>query len=169
MFKTEREMQDLFVSLLKQRKTCGLIFEEVGNRNFFFRTDVVEYQNRDLIIGYELKLHDFNKLIKQCIETNKFFDKVYMVVPEEKIEKLKKTIADYKTPYLKTKEKIEKFGIIGVAKDKYKIHKGSKGLKMRNYDEIGKKDSVTWYTQMIQDLIIRGYYKSGENKMKSYK
>lgn len=36
MFSSEREMQDLFVTLLKKKKTCGLIFEEVGNRNFFF-------------------------------------------------------------------------------------------------------------------------------------
>lgn len=35
MFTSEREMQDIFVELLKKRKTCGLIFEEVGNRNFF--------------------------------------------------------------------------------------------------------------------------------------
>lgn len=47
MFVSEREMQDTFVSLLKKRKTCGLIFEEVGNRNFFFRTDVVEYKIND--------------------------------------------------------------------------------------------------------------------------
>ena len=29
MFSSEREMQDLFVILLKKKKTCGLIFEDV--------------------------------------------------------------------------------------------------------------------------------------------
>lgn len=39
MFTSEREMQNIFVNFLRKRKTCGMIFEEVGNRNFFFRTD----------------------------------------------------------------------------------------------------------------------------------
>ncbi len=82
MFNSEREMQDLFVSLLKKKKTCGLIFEEVGNRNFFFRTDVVQYKNRNEIVGYELKLKDFNKLIEQSIYTLDFYDKSYVVIPE---------------------------------------------------------------------------------------
>lgn len=82
MFNSEREMQDTFVSLLKQRKTCGLIFEEVGNRNFFFRTDIVEYKDRTNIIGYELKLDDFRKVVEQSIKTLELFDKSYIVIPD---------------------------------------------------------------------------------------
>lgn len=80
IFKTEREMQDTFVKLLKKRKTCGLIFEELGNRNHFFRTDVVEYKSKKEIVGYELKLKDFNKLIEQLIYTLSVYDKSYAFI-----------------------------------------------------------------------------------------
>ena len=157
MFKTEREMQDLFVALLKQRKTCGLIFEEVGNRNFFFRTDVVEYSNRREIIGYELKLKDFNKLIEQSIYNLSLYDKSYMVIPKDKLESLKKIIDKYPE-----QEKINKIGIIVVNELGYKTIKAPCKESTRDY-----KDS--WKVGLIQDLIIRGYHKSGENKMKSYR
>lgn len=157
MFKTEREMQDLFVALLKQRKTCGLIFEEVGNRNFFFRTDVVEYKNRREIIGYELKLKDFNKLIEQSIYNLSLYDKSYMVIPKDKLESLKKIIEKYPE-----QEKINKIGIIVLDNKVYKTVKAPCKESTRDY-----KDS--WKVGLIQDLIIRGYHKSGENKMKSYR
>lgn len=157
MFNSEREMQNLFVALLKQRKTCGEIFEEVGNRNFFFRTDVVEYKNRREIIGYELKLKDFNKLIKQSIYNLSLYDKSYIVIPKDKLENLKKIIAKYPE-----QEKINKIGIIVVNEKGYKIVKAPCKESTRDY-----KDK--WKVGLIQDLIIRGYHKAGENKMKSYK
>lgn len=157
MFKSEREMQDLFVSLLKQRKTCGKIFEEVGNRNFFFRTDVVEYKNRREIIGYELKLKDFNKLIEQSIYNLSLYDKSYIVIPKDKLESLKKIMKKYPE-----QEKINKIGIIVVNEKGYKIVKAPCKESTRDY-----KDS--WKVTLIPDLIIRGYHKNGKNQMKSYR
>ncbi len=155
MFKTEREMQDTFVKLLKKRKTCGLIFEEVGNRNFFFRTDVVEYKSKTEIIGYELKLKDFKKLIQQVIYTISVYDKSYMVIPISEKEKLLNEIK------LCSDKRIEKIGIIAMDKSKYKIIKSIKE-STRDY-----KDK--WNTTLIPDLIIRGYHKNGNNCCKSYK
>lgn len=157
MFNSEREMQDLFVNLLLQRKTCGEIFEEVGNRNFFFRTDVVEYKNRREIIGYELKLKDFNKLVKQSIYNLSLYDKNYIVIPKDKLENLKKIIAKYPE-----QEKINKIGIIVVNEKGYKTIKAPCEESTRDY-----KDS--WKVTLIPDLIIRGYHKSGKNKLKSYR
>lgn len=157
MFNSEREMQNLFVALLKQRKTCGEIFEEVGNRNFFFRTDVVEYKNRREIIGYELKLKDFNKLIKQSIYNLSLYDKSYIVIPKDKLENLKKIIAKYPE-----QEKINKIGIIVVNEKSYKTIKAPCKESTRDY-----KDS--WKVTLIPDLIIRGYHKLGKNKLKSYR
>lgn len=157
MFKTEREMQDIFVNMLKQRKTCGLIFEEVGNRNFFFRTDVVEYKDRREIIGYELKLKDFNKLIKQSIYNLSLYDKSYMVIPKDRLESFKKIIEKYPE-----QEKINKIRIIIMDKEKYKTIKAPCKESTRDY-----KDS--WKVTLIPDLIIRGYHKAGENQMKSYR
>lgn len=157
MFNLEREMQDLFVRLLKQRKTCGLIFEEVGNRNFFFRTDIVEYKDRRQIIGYELKLKDFNKLIKQSIYNLSLYDKSYIVIPKDRLESLKKIMEKYPE-----QEKINKIGIIVVNEKGYKIVKAPCKESTRDY-----KDS--WKVTLIPDLIIRGYHKNGKNKMKSYR
>lgn len=157
MFNSEREMQDIFIGLLKKRKTCGLIYEEVGNRNFFFRTDVVEYKNRREIIGYELKLKDFNKLIRQSMFNLTLYDKTFMVIPKEKLEILKKVMDKYQD-----KNTINKIGIIIMDKEKYKTIKAPFKESTRDY-----KDS--WKVTLIPDLIIRGYHKNGENKMKSYK
>ena len=106
MFTSEREMQDTFVKLLKKRKTCGLIFEELGNRNHFFRTDVVEYKSKKEIIGYELKLKDFKKLVEQSLGTLTVYDKSYIVVPKGTEEKLLKLINDYPS------DRADKIGII---------------------------------------------------------
>lgn len=156
MFETEREMQDLFVSLLKQRKTCGKIFEEVGNRNFFFRTDVVEYKDRRQIIGYELKLKDFNKLIEQSIYNLSLYDKSYMVIPKDRLESLKKIIEKYQD------QRVNKIGIIVIDGKGYKTVKAPCKESTRDY-----KDS--WKVTLIPDLIIRGYHKNGKNQMKSYR
>lgn len=157
MFKSEREMQDIFVNMLKQRKSCGIIFEEVGNRNFFFRTDIVEYRNRRQVIGYELKLKDFNKLIKQSIYNLSLYDKSYIVIPKDKLENLKKIIAKYPE-----QEKINKIGIIVIDNKTYKTVKAPCKESTRDY-----KDK--WKVTLIPDLIIRGYHKDGINSMKSYK
>lgn len=156
MFNSEREMQDLFVSLLKKKKTCGLIFEEVGNRNFFFRTDVVEYKNRNEIVGYELKLKDFNKLIEQSLYTLDFYDKSYVVIPENSKDSFMEVFNKYKH-YNK-----DSIGIILINSDKYKIVKPAGRESTRKY-----KDK--WYCTLVPDLIIRGYHKDGINRCKSYK
>lgn len=156
MFKSEREMQEIFVSLLKKRKTCGLIYEEVGNRNFFFRTDIVEYKARDNIISYELKLKDFKKLIEQSLYTLSIYDKSYVVVPYTKKEQLLKVLAEY--PY----EAKDKLGIILVNREKYQVIKSPSNESTRNYSD-------KWNVTLVSDLIIRGYYKSGNNACKSYK
>lgn len=156
MFNSEREMQDLFVSLLKKRKSCGLIFEEVGNRNFFFRTDVVEYKNRNEIVGYELKLKDFNKLIEQSLYTLDFYDKSYVVIPENSKNNFMEVFNKYKH-YNK-----DSIGIITINKDKYKVIKSASRESTRKY-----KDK--WYCTLVPDLLIRGYHKDGINRCKSYK
>ena len=156
MFSSEREMQDLFVILLKKKKTCGLIFEEVGNRNFFFRTDVVEYKNRNEIIGYELKLKYFNKLIEQSLFTLNLFDKSYMVIPLEMKNHFLKILNEYPN---KNKDKI---GVIVVSDEKYRVIKAPEKASTRNYKE-------KWHCTLIPDLIIRGYHKDGVNRCKSYK
>ena len=97
-----------------------MIFEEVGNRNFFFRTDVVEYKSKTEIIGYELKLKDFKKLIQQVIYTISVYDKSYMVIPISEKEKLLNEIK------LCSDKRIEKIGIIAMDKNKYKIIKSIK-------------------------------------------
>ncbi len=154
MFKSEREMQDLFVSLLKKRKTCGLIFEEVGNRNFFFRTDIIEYKSRTNIIAYELKLKDFHKLIEQCLKTIRLYNKTYMVIPENKLDSLLSAVEHYEN------KNINKIGIITLNNEKYKIIKQASDT--RDYT-----DSYT--CTLVSDLIIRGYHKDGINSCKSYK
>lgn len=154
MFKAEREMQNKFVSLLKKRKTCGLIFEEVGNRNYFFRTDVVEYKGRNNIIGYELKLKDFHKLIEQCLKTMRLYNKTYMVIPENKLDSLLLAVKHYKN------KNIDKIGIITLNNEKHKIIR--QACDTRDYS-----DSYT--CTLVSDLIIRGYHKDGMNSCKSYK
>ena len=154
MFKSEREMQDIFVSLLKKRKTCGLIFEEVGNRNFFFRTDVVEYKDRNNIVGYELKLKDFNKLIEQCLKTMRLYNKTYMVIPENKLDSLLLAIEHYKN------KNINKVGIITLNNEKRQIVKQASDT--RDYSD-------GYVCTLVSDLIIRGYHKDGINCCKSYK
>ena len=156
MFTSEREMQNIFVNFLKKRKTCGMIFEEVGNRNFFFRTDVVEYKNKTEIIAYELKLKDFNKLIEQLIYTISIYDKNYAVIPENMKDKFLKTLEKY------TDINKNKIGIILMGKEKYKIFKFPHKESTRNYQD-------RWNVTLIPDLIIRGYYKKGINSYKFYK
>lgn len=156
MFKSEREMQDTFVSLLKERKTCGLIFEEVGNRNFFFRTDIIEYKDRTNIIGYELKLDDFKKVIEQTIKTLELFDKSYVVIPWNKREGFIKVFKNF------TDEKKEKIGIIIVNRDEYRCIKLPSRETTRNYNN-------KWNVGLIQDLIIRGYHKDGQHHCITYK
>ncbi len=156
MFTSEREMQDTFVKLLKKRKTCGLIFEELGNRNHFFRTDVVEYKSKKEIIGYELKLKDFKKLVEQSLGTLTVYDKSYIVVPKGTEEKLLKLINDY------TSDRTDKIGIIVMDKNSYKVIKSAQKESTRNWN-------YWWRTVLIPDLIIRGYYKGGINGCKSYK
>lgn len=159
MFVSEREMQDTFVSLLKERKTCGLIFEEVGNRNFFFRTDVVEYKSSLEIIGYELKLSNFKKVIEQSIKTLSLYDKSYIVIPDTSkcYEKLILILNNHKE-----KEKLENIGIMVLNKEKYKVVKSAGKKSVRNYND-------KYVSTLIQDLIIRGYHKNGKNSCKSYK
>lgn len=156
MFTSEREMQNIFVNFLRKRKTCGMIFEEVGNRNFFFRTDVVEYKNKTEIIAYELKLKDFNKLIEQLIYTISIYDKNYAVIPENMKDKFLKTLEKY--PDINK----NKIGIILMGKEKYKIFKSPHKESTRNYQD-------RWNVTLIPDLIIRGYYKKGINSYKFYK
>ena len=156
MFTSEREMQNIFVNFLRKRKTCGMIFEEVGNRNFFFRTDVVEYKNKTEIIAYELKLKDFNKLIEQLIYTISIYDKNYAVIPENMKDKFLKTLEKY--PNINK----NKIGIILMGKEKYKIFKSPHKESTRNYQD-------RWNVTLIPDLIIRGYYKKGINSYKFYK
>lgn len=156
MFTSEREMQNIFVNFLRKRKTCGIIFEEVGNRNFFFRTDVVEYKNKTEIIAYELKLKDFNKLIEQLIYTISIYDKNYAVIPENMKDKFLKTLEKY--PDINK----NKIGIILMGKEKYKIFKSPHKESTRNYQD-------RWNVTLIPDLIIRGYYKKGINSYKFYK
>lgn len=156
MFSSEREMQDLFVKFLKKRKTCGIIFEEVGNRNYFFRTDVVEYKTRDNIIGYELKLKDFKKIIEQSLYTLSIYDKNYVVVPQNMKEQLLKVLDKYPD------ENKNKLGIILINREKYQVIKSPSKESTRNY-----KDK--WNVTLVSDLIIRGYYKSGASACKSYK
>lgn len=156
MFTSEREMQDTFVKLLKKRKTCGIIFEEVGNRNFFFRTDVVEYKNKTEIIAYELKLKDFTKLIEQLIYTLSVYDKNYAVIPENMKDKFLKVLEKY--PDINK----NRIGIILMGKEKYKIFKSPHKESTRNYQD-------RWNVTLIPDLIIRGYYKKGINSYKFYK
>lgn len=158
MFNSEREMQNTFVSLLKQRKTCGLIFEEVGNRNYFFRTDVVEYKSSLEIIGYELKLSNFKKVIEQSIKTLSLYDKSYIVIPDDKysFDNFFKTLDKYP-------EKIkEKIGVILLDREKYKIFKIASKESNREYNN-------RYLVTLIQDLIIRGYHKEGINRCKNYK
>ena len=156
MFTSEREMQDTFVKLLKKRKTCGLIFEELGNRNHFFRTDVVEYKSKKEIIGYELKLKDFKKLVEQSLGTLTVYDKSYIVVPKGTEEKLLKLINDYPS------DRADKIGIIVMDKNSYKVIKSAQKESTRDWN-------YWWRTVLIPDLIIRGYYKGGINGCKSYK
>lgn len=156
MFTSEREMQNIFVNFLRKRKTCGMIFEEVGNRNFFFRTDVVEYKNKTEIIAYELKLKDFNKLIEQLIYTISIYDKNYAVIPENMKDKFLKTLEKY--PNINK----NKIGIILMGKEKYKIFKSPHKESTRNYQD-------RWNVTLIPDLIIRGYYKKGINSYRFYK
>ena len=156
MFNSEREMQNIFISLLKKRKTCGNIFEEVGNRNYFFRTDVVEYKSKTEIIAYELKLRDFKKLIKQLIFTMSIYDKNYAVILENMKDNFFKIFNTFPD---KRKEKI---GIIIINREKYKIIKFPQKDSTRNYQD-------KWNVILIPDLIIRGYYKKGINGCKSYK
>ena len=155
MFESEREMQNTFLSLLKKRKTCGLLFEEVGNRNHFFRTDIVEYKHKNNIIEYELKLKDFKKLIEQILKTMKLYDKNYMVIPENKLDIFLKNIQLCKD------KNIEKIGIAVLNKNKYKIIK-QPNSNTRDYSDV-------YLVCMIPDLIIRGYHKDGINKCKNYK
>lgn len=156
MFNSEREMQNIFISLLKKRKTCGNIFEEVGNRNYFFRTDIVEYKSKTEIIAYELKLRDFKKLIKQLIFTMSIYDKNYAVIPENMKDNFFKIFNTFPD------ERKEKIGIIIINREKYKIIKFPQKDSTRNYQD-------KWNVILIPDLIIRGYYKKGINGCKSYK
>ena len=117
----------------------------------------MEYKNRREIIGYELKLKDFNKLIRQSMFNLTLYDKTFMVIPKEKLEILKKVMDKYQD-----KNTINKIGIIIMDKEKYKTIKAPFKESTRDY-----KDS--WKVTLIPDLIIRGYHKNGENKMKSYK
>lgn len=62
----------------------------------------------------------------------------------------------------KEKEKIINIGIIILNKEKYKIIKSASNKSTRNYNN-------KYTSALIQDLIIRGYHKYGENCCINYK
>lgn len=119
---------------------------------------MVEYKNRNNIIGYELKLDDFKKVIEQSIKTLELFDKSYIVIPDVSkcYEKLMLILNNHKE-----KEKIKNIGIIILNKEKYKVIKSANN-STRNYNN-------KYTSTLVQDLIIRGYHKTGENNCKNYK
>lgn len=154
MFKSEREMQDKFIEVLKQMKTCGNIFEEVGNSDKHFRVDVIEYK-KDQITAYELKLKDYKKALDQAwkLRANNLVNKAYIVLPRNFYENNKEAILRYKERH---------YNHIGLA-----IFDGEKIIKVKPADQYGFKSIHE--SNVIRDLIIRGYHKAGENQMKSYR
>lgn len=116
----------------------------------------MEYKSKKEIIGYELKLKDFKKLVEQSLGTLTVYDKSYIVVPKGTEEKLLKLINDY------TSDRTDKIGIIVMDKNSYKVIKSAQKESTRDWN-------YWWRTVLIPDLIIRGYYKGGINGCKSYK
>lgn len=151
IFNTEREMQNKFVKVLESNSDKD-IFEEVGNSNFHFRVDVLEYSKNETK-AFELKLNDFKKLIEQCFKHiyHYRFNRVYAVIPEDKYEKfLNKCNHNFYTD--------KRFGIITFDGKNIKIRKQSKKQKVETLKKFE-----------IADLIVRGYHMNGKNCRKNYK
>lgn len=154
MFNSEREMQDKFIEVLKQMKTCGNIFEEVGNADRHCRIDVVEYK-KDQITAYELKLKDYGKVFDQAwkLRANNLVNRVYVVFPKKFYDINKERILEYKSLHYRH------IGII--------TFDGKKIVKVKPADQYGFKS--IYESNVIRDLIIRGFHKDGINCRKSYK
>lgn len=154
MFKTEREMQDKFVKVLKQTKTCGNIFEEVGNADRHCRIDVIEYK-KNQITAYELKLTDYKKVFDQAwkLRANNLINKAYVVLPRNFYENNKETILRYKERYYRH------IGLLTFDGEKIVRIKPSAQYIFANINE----------SNIVRDLIIRGFHKDGINCRKSYK
>lgn len=151
MFKSEREMQERFVNIL-MRKSKMDVFQEVGNMACFFRADVVEYSKNKTVV-YELKLKDFESLIKQCEKHfyMKNFNSICAVIPENKKEKFLEVMKNrVGTEYLKV-----------LSFDGYEIKTVKRGKIIK---EISVHNKF-----FIADLICRGYHLFGKNKRKHYK
>lgn len=154
MFNTEREMQDKFVKFLNLKKTCGNIFEEVGNADRHCRIDVVEYK-KDQITAYELKLKDYGKAFDQAwkLRANNLVNRVYVVFPKEFYNLKKNRILEYKSLHYRH------IGII--------TFDGKKIVKVKPADQYRFKNIHE--SNIVRDLIIRGFHKDGINCRKSYK
>ena len=80
MFKTEREMQDLFIKALARKYDHFFhLFEEVNTN--WCRPDVVMYRNLNNIWVYELKLTNSKKVWYQALKNLHISHKSYIVVP----------------------------------------------------------------------------------------
>lgn len=153
MFETERKMQDKFVELISNQ-TNTFIFEEVGNMDSHFRIDVVKYVNRK-IIAYELKLKDYKKAFNQAwkLRSNKLVNKSYVVLPEDYYRKNKEKILHFRNLYYKN------IGILTIDKEKIRnIKKAEEYIFESIFD-----------SNVVRDLIIKGFHKNGINKRKSYR
>lgn len=153
MFESEREMQNKFVELISNQINT-FVFEEVGNMDSHFRIDVVKYVNRK-IIAYELKLKDYKKAFNQAwkLRSNKLVNKSYVVLPEDYYRKNKEKILHFRNLYYKN------IGILTVDKEKIRnIKKAEEYIFESIFD-----------SNVVRDLIIKGFHKNGINKRKSYR
>lgn len=83
MFRTEREMQDLFIkALAKKYDHFFHLFEEVNTN--WGRPDIIMYRNLNSIWAYELKLFNSQKVWIQAQNNLFIAHKSYIVVPKGK-------------------------------------------------------------------------------------
>lgn len=147
---TERELQDKFVLWLnKNKKDNEHIFEEVDC--LYGMTDVILYDGNKNN-GYEIKLKDIKKVIKQALYNQLRYERNFIVMPINEINK----ISNLKDEALK--KRVKELGLIGYDGETFKI------LKYSNIS----KPHLNFKWQMM-DRIIRGFHKNGINCRTSYR
>lgn len=148
-FKSEREMQDLFISALSRKYEYFFhLFEEVNTS--WGRPDIVMYRNLNNIWTYELKLVNSKKVWFQAWGNSFLSHRSYIVVPKGKGNKVPKGL-DIKT------EQFKHIGIVEFDGANIEIVKRSKNHKLNIKREI-----------LLHSLATQ-QYKGGMRMFNSYK
>lgn len=153
MFSTENEMQEKLYSFLINRENRKDIKKYLHYREVDIgtRPDILAY-SRNEMIAYELKLIQCEQVWRQAYNYKHSLDKVYVVLPQNEIERAKKFYKENENSY-------KGIGLMSFNGEKIKVHIGS---------NLKPLSSLIHTKMSLMDSIIKGLYLGGNRERKSY-